>query len=86
MKRYYAVIDTNVIVSALLTRNQQSPPVALLDLVVKKRIIPVYNEEILDEYREVLSRTKFHFNEDRIVAALNAIRVGLCVDRTSMRD
>lgn len=82
MKRYYAVIDTNVIVSALLTRNQQSPPVALLDLVVKKRIIPVYNEEILDEYREVLSRTKFHFNEDRIVAALNAIRVGLCVDRT----
>ena len=82
MKRYYAVVDTNVIVSALLTRNQQSPPVALLDLVVKKRIIPVYNEEILDEYREVLSRTKFHFNEDRIVAALNAIRVGLCVDRT----
>ena len=82
MKRYYAVIDTNVIVSALLSRNQQSPTVALLDLVVGKTIVPVYNEEILDEYSDVLSRAKFHFDVERISAALNAIRAGLCVDRT----
>ena len=84
MKRYYAVIDTNVIVSALLSRNQQSPTVALLDLVVGKKIVPVYNEEILDEYSDVLSRAKFHFDVERISAALNAIRAGLCVDRTSV--
>lgn len=82
MKRYYAVIDTNVIVSALLSRNQQSPTVALLDLVVGKTIVPVYNEEILDEYSDVLSRAKFHFDKERIAVALNAIRAGLCVDRT----
>lgn len=82
MKRYYAVIDTNVIVSALLSRNQQSPTVALLDLIVGKTIVPVYNEEILDEYSDVLSRAKFHFDKERIAVALNAIRAGLCVDRT----
>lgn len=84
MKRYYAVIDTNVIVSALLTKNQQSPTVALLDLIVDRTIIPVYNDEILDEYREVLSRTKFHFNAERIDKALEAIRAGVCVGRTSI--
>ena len=82
MKHYYAVIDTNVIVSALLSRNRQSPTVALLDLILAKIIIPVYDEEILDEYRDVLSRDKFHFDAERIAKALNAIRAGLCVDRT----
>ena len=77
-------IDTNVIVSALLTKNQQSPTVALLDLIVDRTIIPVYNDEILDEYREVLSRTKFHFNAERIDKALEAIRAGVCVGRTSI--
>ncbi len=33
MTQYYAVIDTNVIVSALLSSNPNSPTVALLDLI-----------------------------------------------------
>ncbi|MBO7464581.1 MAG: putative toxin-antitoxin system toxin component, PIN family [Bacteroidales bacterium] len=82
MKRYYAVIDTNVVVSALLSKNIQSPTVVLLNLIVDGKIIPVYNEEILDEYRDVLIRKKFQFDAEKIEAALNAIRAGVCVERT----
>lgn len=56
----------------------------MLDLIVDRTIIPVYNDEILDEYREVLSHTKFHFNAERIDKALEAIRAGVCVGRTSI--
>ena len=82
MKRYYAVIDTNVVVSALLSKNIQSPTVVLLNLIVDGKIIPVYNEEILDEYRDVLIRKKFQFDAEKIEAALKAIRAGVCVERT----
>ena len=82
MKQYYAVFDTNVLVSALLTSNLQSPTVALLDLIVNRTIVPLYNAEILQEYREVLSRTKFHFDNKRIDAVLTAIQRGIAVDRT----
>ncbi len=82
MKRYYAVIDTNVVVSALLSKNIQSPTVVLLNLIVDGKIIPVYNEEILDEYRDVHIRKKFQFDAEKIEAALNAIRAGVCVERT----
>ncbi len=42
----------------------------------------MYNEEILDEYRDVLIRKKFQFDAEKIEAALNAIRAGVCVERT----
>ncbi len=82
MKQYYAVFDTNVLVSALLTGNPESPTVALLDLVVNRTIVPLYNAEILQEYRDVLGRTKFRFNKKRVDAVLTAIQRGIAVDRT----
>jgi putative PIN family toxin of toxin-antitoxin system len=82
MKRYYAVIDTNVIVSALMTKNQHSPTVKLLDFVVAKTVVPVYNDDILEEYKDVLSRAKFHFDTERIDAVLETIRTGIYVGRT----
>ena len=83
MKTYYAVIDTNVLVSALLSRNMASPTVAILNLILDGTIMPVYNDEILSEYTEVLSRGKFHFSPEHIDAALGAIRSGICTDRTT---
>ena len=59
---YYAVIDTNVLVSAMLKWN--SVPGNVMELVFDGPIIPVYNSAILKEYREVLSRPKFHFTKD----------------------
>lgn len=82
MKQYYAVFDTNVLVSALLSRNAVSPTVALLDHILDRTIIPVYNEEILNEYNEVLHRSKFSFSTEQINAVLAAIRSGIAADRT----
>ncbi|MBQ9587465.1 MAG: putative toxin-antitoxin system toxin component, PIN family [Bacteroidales bacterium] len=82
MKQYYAVFDTNVLVSALLSRNAVSPTVALLDHILDQTIIPVYNEEILNEYNEVLHRSKFSFASEQINAVLAAIRSGISADRT----
>ena len=39
------------------------------------QIKPLYNEEILAEYFEVLNRPKFHLSETRIKELLNFIRV-----------
>lgn len=61
MKQYYAVFDTNVLVSALLSRNTASPTVTLLDHIFSRTLVPIYNEEILNEYNEVLHRSKFKF-------------------------
>ena len=83
MKTYYAVIDTNVLVSALLSRNMASPTVAILNLILDGTIMPVYNDEILSEYTEILSRGKFHFSPEQIDAALGAIGSGICTDRTT---
>lgn len=82
MKRYYAVFDTNVLVAALLTSNASSPTVELLNHILDRTIIPVYNEEIINEYTEVLSRGKFGFSAQRIEAVINAIRSGIAADRT----
>lgn len=60
-KKYYAVIDTNVIVSSMLRHN--SIPGKITDLVVEETIIPLLNDEILEEYYEVLTRNKFGFSE-----------------------
>ena len=58
----YAVIDTNVIISSLLTHNQKSPTRIVLDMVREGRIVPMVNSDITEEYLEVLSRSKFHFS------------------------
>ena len=53
MKKY-VVVDTNVLVSALITRNESSPTVKILRYISENKIIPVYSEEIIKEYNEEL--------------------------------
>lgn len=57
--KYYAVIDTNVIVSALLSKNEDSATVKTIFKIFDKSIIPVFSKKIIAEYVEVLSREKF---------------------------
>lgn len=79
----YAVIDTNVLVSALLSSQGITNPAVILEEIMRGRIIPVYNDEIISEYVEVLSREKFHFRQTSIKAVVNHIkRIGLKVVRT----
>ena len=49
MSTGYAVFDTNVLVSALMSKRDDSPTVLLLNHVLDGRIVLVYNEEILSE-------------------------------------
>ena len=60
--KYFAVIDTNVLVSAVL--KQKSVPGSIIELAFDGPITPVLNEDIEAEYRKVLLRPKFHLTED----------------------
>lgn len=71
--KIYAVVDTNVIVSALIAKNPQSPPNLVLREMLDGKIIPLYHADIIEEYREVLSRTKFHLKEETIQKVINSI-------------
>lgn len=77
--RYYAVIDTNVLVSAML--KWDSVPGNVLSLTFEGPITPILNQEIVAEYREVLSRPKFHLTKDIIDDVLESLNaVGIYVD------
>ena len=79
------VFDTNVFVSYLL------PPVGRLTavkLVVKRvfddKAIPVFSNEIMREYVNVLGRPKFHFPHDEVYELLGLVRYkGVCIDPLS---
>lgn len=86
MKTFYAVFDTNVLVSALMSKHADSPTVLLLDYVLDGRIVLLYNEDIINEYKDVLHRDKFHFNDEQIDALLDLIRTGLYLDPTASQE
>lgn len=71
---YYAVIDTNVFISALLSKNSDAATVQVLRAILDGRIVPLYHNEILAEYDEVLHREKFHFREKSIQMVLAAVK------------
>ena len=62
MKRYYAVIDTNVLVAALLSSRDDSAVVRIYEKIIYSEIIPLYSSEIIDEYKRVLTRKKISFD------------------------
>ena len=78
----YAVIDTNVLVSASITKNPLSPMVKVVANMLGGRIKPVYNRDIIAEYAEVLHRPKFHLNENDIKLLIDSIqKYGIHSDR-----
>lgn len=77
--KFYAVIDTNVLVSAAM--KPESVPGQVLELVLDGVIIPVLNKTIISEYREVLLRPKFDFPKKIVNDVLNEIKKhGIYVD------
>ncbi len=65
----YAVIDTNVLVSALLSSHDDAATVQVVGKLFSGEVIPLFSSDILKEYNEVLRRKKFKFSET-IVATL----------------
>ena len=82
MNKFYAVFDTNVLVSALMSKRLDSPTVLLLNLVLDGIIVLLYNEEILEEYKDVLHREKFGFSDERIDILMEVVGTGLNLERT----
>lgn len=77
----YAVIDTNVLVSALLSSKDDTATVQVLTKVISGEITPVYSNAITKEYQEVLSRKKFGFSSEMIEYLLSAVeKYGILVD------
>ncbi len=72
-KKYNVIIDTNVIISALLTNNTDSSTFKVLKLFFDNEIVLYYSEQIMNEYFEVLSRKKFNFDENLIESIREAI-------------
>ena len=70
---FCVVIDTNVLVSALLSSHEDSATVQVMNRIFAGDIIPVFSKDILAEYGEVLCRKKFHFSEKTVCTLLNTI-------------
>ena len=75
----YAVIDTNVFVSAFITHNFDSATARIFRYLFQRKIVALYNEEILAEYEEVLSRKKFNLPSNPQVINKNDSRVRVSV-------
>lgn len=71
---YLVVIDTNVLISALLSKHSDSATVQVLNAVFDGTIIPVFNDEILAEYDNVLHRPRFKFPDANIQLLLDTIK------------
>ena len=68
---YYAVIDTNVIVSSIIKND--SIPGLIVELAIKGNIKLLFNDDIIKEYVEVLNRKKFNFTQIMIDGLLNSL-------------
>ena len=82
-KMIYVVVDTNVLVSALWTYNPEAATRRILDLLIGRKITPLYNEEVIAEYCDVLTRPKFPFDRQEVADLIDfIIESGQNADRT----
>lgn len=83
----YAVLDTNILVSALLSKSAESTISRLMHAVIDRKIIPMYSAEIIEEYRDVLSRDKFKFPQNLQNALITYIlKNGIDSERVPFND
>ena len=71
----YAVIDTNIFVSALITHNSNASTARVLESLFLHRITPLYNDDIIKEYNEVLHRAKFNLSDDQINTVIELVKL-----------
>jgi putative PIN family toxin of toxin-antitoxin system len=67
-----AVVDTDVLVSALISPTGNE---ALILLAMRQGLVkPSFSEEIFQEYAEILARPKYAFPADEIEALIELLR------------
>ena len=78
------VLDTNVLVSGFIS--PFGPPAAILRSVLTGRNTVCFDERILSEYRDVLTRGRFNFDRRRINEVLQIVEInGLPVLADALR-
>jgi putative PIN family toxin of toxin-antitoxin system len=79
------VLDTNVLVSALLSPH--GPPAQILGLTLAGELTAAYDPRVLSEYREALRRPEFGFAGWRLREVLDGLeRDGLPVVARPLRE
>lgn len=73
MNQTVVVLDTNILVSALLS--PYGPPARVLDLVLAGEVRLAFDDRLMAEYREVLARPKFNFSPQDVQALLDFLEV-----------
>lgn len=85
MKKIYAVLDTNIIISSLI--KQDSNPGKVVEMALSGKIIPVLHEKIRDEYWKVCKRKKFNFPNDIVSRLIHRLtNRAIFLDRTNSVD
>ena len=69
-----AVIDTIVLVSSFISKNPNSPTVRIIKAIAEGIFTPVYSDDILSEYEEVLGRGHFKLDPSAISILIQRIK------------
>jgi putative PIN family toxin of toxin-antitoxin system len=67
------VLDTNVLVSGML--NPKGPPGKIIDLIMNNQIKTAYDNRILGEYEEVLTRPELRLDQTKVLATVDHIEL-----------
>lgn len=67
------VFDTNVFVSYLFPSTRITAVKIAVGRIFDDRVIPVFSDDMMVEYQDVLHRAKFHFPHDEIQKLLNLV-------------
>ena len=86
MRQRPAIIDTNVVVAALLTADPEAPTARILDGMIRGRFPFVLSVALLAEYRRVFTRQRIRqrhgLTADQVDAVLTAIAANAIVRET----
>ena len=67
------VLDTNVLVSGML--NPKGSPGKIIDLIMNNQIQTAYDNRILGEYEEVLTRPELRLDQTKVLATIDHIEL-----------
>ena len=69
----YAVVDTNVLVSALLSRHADASTVKVVEAFQERKFKLLFNKEIFIEYYDVLFRPRLKLPEEKVQKLISQI-------------
>jgi len=79
MKLHRIVLDTNVLVSALMSK--LGNPAKIYRMFLSETVLIVFSDEIMDEYIDVLHRPHLKLSSDDVNKVINAIKLfGECIE------